>query len=180
MVELQGAAVFHMSLPPSRIARLALAALPLVLSACTGSPVRIPEAGAERASVPATPAALRPPGERAAAIAAAQVGVPYRYGGRSTEGFDCSGLVSYAYGRAGRTVPRTTGALWRQLRPVAAGELKPGDVLFFDIAGKPSHVGLYLGQGRFVHAPSTGREVSIDELETPYYRRSFIRGGRPR
>lgn len=180
MVELQGAAVFHMSLPPSRIARLALAALPLVLSACTGAPVRIPDAERAAMRVPVTSPAARPPGERAAAIAAAQVGVPYRYGGRSTAGFDCSGLVSYAYGRAGRAVPRTTGALWRQLRPVAATELEPGDVLFFDIAGKPSHVGLYLGEGRFVHAPSTGREVSIEDLESPYYRRSFLRGGRPR
>jgi cell wall-associated NlpC family hydrolase len=180
MVELQGAAVFHMSLPPARIVRVALAALPLVLTGCGVSAVRTAEAEAHAARVPSTSAADRSPGDRAAAIAANQVGVPYRYGGRSTEGFDCSGLVSYAYGRAGRMVPRTTGALWRQLRPVALGELRPGDVLFFDIAGKPSHVGLYLGEGRFVHAPSTGREVSIEELETPYYRRAFIRGGRPR
>ena len=168
-----------MSLPPARIVRLGVAALPLVLAACGGSPVRVPDADAGAVRVPAsTPAAS--PGARAAVIAASQVGVPYRYGGRSTDGFDCSGLVSYAYGRAGKAVPRTTGALWRQLQPVAAGELRPGDVLFFDIAGKPSHVGLYLGGGRFVHAPSTGREVSIEVLEAPYYRQAFIRGGRPR
>ena len=155
-------------------------ASPLLLTACGSAPLRVADPETLAAPAPLPTAAARSPGERAAAIAASQVGVPYRYGGRSTEGFDCSGLVSYAYGRAGRAVPRTTGALWRQLRPVAAGELRPGDVLFFDIAGKPSHVGLYLGEGRFVHAPSSGREVSIEDLETPYYRRSFIRGGRPR
>jgi cell wall-associated NlpC family hydrolase len=169
-----------MSLPPARIVRLALAALPLVLAACGGAPVRVPDADAGAARVPAASRPAASLGARAAAIAANQVGVPYRYGGRSTDGFDCSGLVSYAYGRAGKTVPRTTGALWRQLQPVAAGELRRGDVLFFEIAGKPSHVGLYLGGGRFVHAPSTGREVSIEELEAPWYHRAFIRGGRPR
>ena len=112
-------------------------------------------------------------------IAVGQVGVPYRYGGRSRDGFDCSGLVNYAYAKAGMTVPRTTRGLWRELRPVAWEDLEVGDVLFFDIAGKASHVGLYIGRGRFVHAPSTGREVTIADLDSAYYRRAFMRGGRP-
>lgn len=173
-----------MSLPPSRTVRWLLAAAPLVLGACGGAPVRLPDTGADAAKIPAAAAPAgthaAAAGERAAAIAAGQVGVPYRYGGRSSDGFDCSGLVSYAWAQAGTAVPRTTRGLWRQLEPVEEGDLRPGDVLFFDIAGKPSHVGIYLGRGRFVHAPSTGREVGVEAMGSPYYRRAFIRGGRPR
>jgi cell wall-associated NlpC family hydrolase len=64
------------------------------------------------------------------------------------------------------------------LQPVPANKLQTGDVLFFDIDGKMSHVGLYLGQGRFVHAPSTGRHVVAAELDSGFYRRALIRGGR--
>ncbi|MEX0976371.1 MAG: C40 family peptidase [Woeseia sp.] len=109
-----------------------------------------------------------------------QVGVPYRYGGNSAAGFDCSGLVQYAYASAGKKLPRTTSDLWRQTQPVAGHQLEVGDVLFFNIEGKVSHVGLYLGSGRFVHAPASGREVTIAELDSAYYRSAFIRGGRPR
>ena len=118
-------------------------------------------------------------GERAAVVAVRQVGVPYRYGGSSTEGFDCSGLVHYAYAKAGRSIPRTTRHLWRDLRPVAADQLRVGDLLFFDINGSVSHVGLYLGSRRFVHAPSTGREVTVEQLDSAFYRAAFVRGGRP-
>lgn len=118
-------------------------------------------------------------GEQAAVVAVRQIGVPYRYGGNTTDGFDCSGLVHYAYSKAGKSIPRTTRALWRDLRPVAAESLRVGDLLFFRIDGKVSHVGLYLGSRRFVHAPSTGRDVSIDELDSAFYRQAFIRGGRP-
>lgn len=120
------------------------------------------------------------PGERAALTAVRQVGVPYRYGGNSAAGFDCSGLVQYAYASAGKKLPRTTSDLWRQTQPVAGHQLEVGDVLFFNIEGKVSHVGLYLGSGRFVHAPASGREVTIAELDSAYYRSAFIRGGRPR
>ncbi len=118
-------------------------------------------------------------GEQAAVVAVRQLGVPYRYGGSTTEGFDCSGLVHYAYSKAGKSIPRTTAGQWQSLRPVAANSLRVGDILFFNIDGKVSHVGLYLGSRRFVHAPSTGREVTIAELDSAYYRRAFVRGGRP-
>ena len=113
-------------------------------------------------------------------VAAQQVGAPYRYGGNSRIGFDCSGLVQYAYAQAGLRMPRTTAALWRELPPVTAPELEVGDVLFFDISGKVSHVGLYLGGGRFVHAPSGGKEVTIASLTNDFYAATFVRGGRPR
>ena len=119
------------------------------------------------------------PASRAAAIALDQVGSPYRYGGTTPAGFDCSGLVHYAYGSVGLRTPRTTGELWSRLPPVSRASLAVGDVLFFDIDGKVSHVGLYLGGGRFVHAPSSGRHVSVARLDDLYYQRAFIRGGRP-
>jgi len=114
----------------------------------------------------------------AASIAQQQVGIPYLYGGADAQGFDCSGLVYYSYSNAGTSVARTTTGLWRTLQPVPSNELQPGDVLFFRIDGKMSHVGLYLGKGRFVHAPSTGRHVVIAGLDSDFYRRALIRGGR--
>jgi cell wall-associated NlpC family hydrolase len=121
----------------------------------------------------------RTPGEQAAVVAVRQIGAPYRFGGNSTKGFDCSGLVQYAYAAAGKQLPRTTGDLWHQLQPVADRDLAVGDVLFFRIEGKVSHVGLYLGSRRFVHAPATGREVTVAGLDSDFYRGAFIRGGRP-
>lgn len=115
---------------------------------------------------------------RAAHIAAKQVGTPYLYGGADTKGFDCSGLVYYSYSKAGVPVARTTGGLWRTLQPVSKDRLTAGDILFFDIEGKMSHVGLYLGRGRFVHAPSTGKHVVIADLDSLFYGRALIRGGR--
>jgi cell wall-associated NlpC family hydrolase len=114
----------------------------------------------------------------AASIGERQVGIPYLYGGADTKGFDCSGLVYYSYSHAGTQVARTTAGLWRTLQPVATDKLQAGDVLFFRIDGKMSHVGLYLGNGRFVHAPSTGRHVVVAGLDSDFYQRALIRGGR--
>lgn len=119
------------------------------------------------------------PGRAAAKVAIEQVGTPYRYGGAGRSGFDCSGLVHYAYLQVGKQIPRTTGELWRQLTPVPATDLRAGDILFFNIDGKMSHVGLYLGDRQFVHAPSTGKHVSVAELNSDFYRQAFIRAGRP-
>jgi len=119
-------------------------------------------------------------GHRAAAVALQQVGIRYRYGGATPHGFDCSGLVQYAYASVGTRVPRTTGQLWSQLQPVEPRDLQPGDVLFFNIEGKMAHVGLYVGDSQFVHAPSTGRTVTVAKLDAPFYEASLIRAGRPR
>lgn len=116
--------------------------------------------------------------EKAAAVALEQVGVPYRYGGATTSGFDCSGLVQFSYRQAGKSVARTTGQLWSSTTVVEREDLQVGDLLFFKIEGKMSHVGLYVGGQRFVHAPSSGRTVSIATLTSPYYASAFIRGGR--
>lgn len=119
-------------------------------------------------------------GSRAAAVALKQVGRPYRFGGSTPGGFDCSGLVFYSYAVAGKRVPRTTAALWQGTDPVGVQQMRAGDLLFFSFAGKMSHVGLYLGDGQFVHAPSTGRSVSVEQLGADYYQQAFIRAGRPR
>ena len=134
---------------------------------------------AAAAGCSSTPGKPQSVGERAALVAAGQVGTPYRYGGSSPSGFDCSGLVHYSYAAAGINVPRTTAGQWAQLRAVADRDLRTGDLLFFNIEGKMSHVGVYLGDGRFVHAPSTGRTVSIESLGSDFYRKAFIRAGRP-
>lgn len=118
-------------------------------------------------------------GQRAATVALRQVGVPYRYGGSSTSGFDCSGLVQFSYARAGKNVARTTRQLWSTTTPVRRADLRVGDLLFFSFEGKMSHVGLYIGEQRFVHAPSSGRKVSVASLTSPPYAKAFVRAARP-
>lgn len=160
----------------------------LILGACSWNPPPAQPRPTSSAGLPAPTIALPAPrqsaadspGEQAAIVAVRQIGVPYRYGGATPRGFDCSGLVQYAYQKAGVSLPRTTAQQWRDFSPVDKRDLRVGDVLFFNISGQISHVGLYLGQGRFVHAPSTGHEVTIAELAGSYYARRFVRGGRPR
>ena len=171
---------------PSHINRvLSLAITVLALAGCSSTaPVAEPAKGHSRVE-PAgghsvgPRAKRRSPGERAAAIALDQVGVPYRYGGSSPSGFDCSGLVQYSYTQAGVAVPRTTRQLWSAVDTVGRGDLRPGDLLFFNIEGKMSHVGMYLGGQRFVHAPQSGRTVSVASLESPFYKSALTRAGRP-
>jgi cell wall-associated NlpC family hydrolase len=147
-----------------------------LISGCSWTPRPAHAAGAPGVAVNAATSV----GETAAAIALDQVGAPYRYGGTGPGGFDCSGLVQYSYSLAGKRMPRTTKQLWTSTSAVDQHELRVGDVLFFSIEGKMSHVGLYLGQRRFVHAPASGRSVSVASLDSPYYRSAFMRGGRPR
>ena len=119
-------------------------------------------------------------GERAASVALLQVGAPYRYGGATTGGFDCSGLVQYSYRHAGKDLPRTTGQQWSSTTTVERDELQAGDLLFFRIEGKMSHVGMYVGRQQFVHAPSSGRTVTVAKLTSPFYASALIRAGRPK
>jgi cell wall-associated NlpC family hydrolase len=148
-------------------------------SGCASQQTAQPSAKPERVSAAPRPAPRAGIGERAARVALQQVGTPYRYGGSSPSGFDCSGLVHYSYANVGKSVPRTTGGLWEELAPVDNRDMRAGDLLFFRISGKMSHVGLYLGAGRFVHAPSSGKVVSVETLTSDYYRQAFIRAGRP-
>jgi cell wall-associated NlpC family hydrolase len=122
---------------------------------------------------------VRTPGGDAAAqasnIAASMVGKPYRYGGHGPQGFDCSGLVYFSYRRAGLDVPRSTATQRSESRQVAAASLARGDLLFFNQEGKrSSHVGIYLGRDRFVHAPSSGKRVRVDLLSDPYWQKHLV------
>jgi len=138
-----------------------------LLAGCSSAPSRPAAAGSAGDAV----------GRQVLAVAADQLGKPYRYGGAGPRGFDCSGLVQYAYGGAGITVPRTTTQQLRRARPV--DRLRPGDVVFFRIEPpKISHVGIYAGNGRFIHAPSSGKRVSYAELDDPYWRRRLVATGR--
>jgi peptidoglycan DL-endopeptidase CwlO len=109
-------------------------------------------------------------GERAVALARAELGVPYVWGGESPSGFDCSGLVQYVYGRLGVALPRVAADQYRAGHHVPRSQLRPGDLVFFDHLG---HVGLYVGGGRFIHAPHTGTVVQIASL-TGWYADTYV------
>lgn len=105
-----------------------------------------------------------------------QVGVAYHYGGRSPEtGFDCSGLVAHAFEEAwGLELPRTAQGLAKAGKPVRFKDLQPGDLVFYNTRNRRfSHVGIYIGEGRFVHAPRRGAKVRIESLEKRYWRSRF-------
>jgi cell wall-associated NlpC family hydrolase len=108
--------------------------------------------------------------------AVALLGTPYRRGGASPDtGFDCSGLVWYVFRRAaGLTLPRSAEELGRAGSSVAVEEMRPGDLVFYNTAGREfSHVGIYIGERRFVHAPSSGGRVEIVSMENAYWARRF-------
>ena len=120
------------------------------------------------------------PAERSRIVARAYelIGTPYRWGGQTEEdGFDCSGLLVYLYRSiANRKLPRTTHSMIAERRnEVGRDELQPGDAVFFNHNGEggTSHVGLYIGDDRFIHAPSTGKTIRIDSLDNGYWQRSY-------
>jgi murein DD-endopeptidase len=136
------------------------------------SPSTRPQSGARSAT------GLNPVGSEIVRHALAMIGTPYRYGGASPRGFDCSGLVQYAYRQIGISVPRTTGQQFAAARRIDRRDAQPGDLLFFRFTRTVSHVGIYLGDGQFVHAPTSGRNVEVISLEQPFYRNHFISVGR--
>lgn len=104
------------------------------------------------------------------------VGTPYRYGGNTPEaGFDCSGLIAYVYREAaGLSTPRTVAELSRWGHPVPAHQARTGDLAVFTVKGRTNHAGIYVGEGRFVHAPSTGGTVKLDRLDRGYWARQGL------
>ena len=138
----------------------------LLLSACSSVPQKY-------SSAPQTP-------DRSIVVNTAlqQIGKPYHYGGSNpATGFDCSGLVYYSYQAAGIEVPRTSGQQLRESRRVNGLWLQPGDLLFYKTSNKPSHVGIYIGDGKFVHAPSSGNKVEISNMESKYWRNRLYSTG---
>ncbi|RPI46862.1 MAG: peptidoglycan endopeptidase [Betaproteobacteria bacterium] len=108
--------------------------------------------------------------------ALSMVGINYRWGGSSPQtGFDCSGLVGHVFRQiAGLVLPRDSYAMARIGRPVTLEDLRPGDLVFFNTMRRPfSHVGIYLGDKRFVHAPSAGKSVHVVDMTEPYWSARF-------
>ncbi len=115
--------------------------------------------------------AAPPLGVRAVDFARRLLGVPYRWGGDSPQsGFDCSGFVRFVYAHFGFELPHSSYADFDLGVRVARGSLRPGDLVFFDGVG---HVGMYVGDGRFIHAPHSGTDVQVTSLADPWYQASY-------
>ncbi|MGI5159708.1 C40 family peptidase [Microbispora sp. CA-102843] len=113
---------------------------------------------------------------RAVKVAEKQIGDPYRYGATGPGAFDCSGLVQYAWRKAGVRLPRTTWSIRSAVRKkVSWGHFEPGDLIFTSGGG---HVGMYVGHGKMIHAPHSGTRVRIDKLDA-YRRSTFVGAVRP-
>ena len=158
---------------PLRPLRLLALACVVVLGAC-GGPRQKPQ------PLPRFTAPTRHKGEVSANDilfrAIALVGTPYRYGGNTPQGgFDCSGLVEYVFRDvAGIVLPRTAQDISEIGAPeVRRDGLESGDLVFFRQSWRVSHVGIYVGEGRFVHAPSQGGTVRLDALDNPYWREAY-------
>jgi len=150
-----------------RIDRISLAAFGLILLALGGCSSAPKESGADV-------------GASAARHALEMRGKPYRTGGSTPRGFDCSGLVQYSYAQASAKLPRSTDGLWSSSRAVSRKEIRAGDLLFFHQEGKRnSHVAIYVGNHRFVHAPSSGKQVSTASLDDKYWNQHFAGARRP-
>ncbi len=163
-------------------------ALLLALSGLTGC-ASVSSSAQRSANVPVTNATtpartqsrpqLQSRSHRGLAIARDMVGTPYLYGGANPRGFDCSGLVYYSYRKASVKVPRTTTEQFRQSKRVKMSRLRPGDLIFFRLSQrKLSHVGIYAGNGKFIHSPSSGKRVSYGSLDNPYWKARVIGAGR--
>jgi cell wall-associated NlpC family hydrolase len=119
----------------------------------------------------ASPMAESRRGQRVVEIARKQVGTPYRFGGTSPSGFDCSGLVRYVWAQVGVSLPHNAAKQYRYGSPVSRDRLEPGDLVFFD---RLRHSGIYIGGGRFIHARQTGKRVSIASLDDGWYAENWV------
>lgn len=129
------------------------------LGACSSSPVRQEQADTDR-------------GTELMMYAISLAETPYRYGGNSSgNGFDCSGYVGHVYAHVlDIRLPRTSRQISRIGAPLGRGELRPGDLVFYNTQGQPySHVGLYLGEGKFIHSPKSGDRIRVERMELNYW-----------
>ena len=156
----------------SATARITFVVAAALLSACASSPPPTPVVSASFEQ-------FAPAADDVLLCAIGLVGTPYRYGGNTPDsGFDCSGLIGYVYrDAAGIKLPRSTRELIAMPVPSVRREaLQTGDLVFFATAGggQVSHAGIYVGEGRFVHAPSSGGTVRLESLSTAYWQRSYL------
>ncbi|TWI53767.1 cell wall-associated NlpC family hydrolase [Pseudomonas duriflava] len=165
----------------SALMRFALIGVVALLTACVGNspPVVSPQPAAPM-SVPNT---YSQAADDVLFRALGLVGTPYRYGGNTPAGgFDCSGLINFVYQDVmGIRLPRTTHDMINLNTPsVARASLQPGDLVFFATAGgkQVSHAGIYVGEGRFVHAPSSGGTVRLDSLDSRYWQKAYLNAKR--
>ena len=150
---------------------LAACALACFLAAC-GS---VPTAPEHVPAAPARPLASEP-GREVALYALGLIDTGYRFGGKNPEaGLDCSGMVAYIFDRAaGLKLGGSAADIARRGRPVGRDDLRPGDLVFFNTRNAPfSHVGIYIGDDRFIHAPSTNGRVRIDQMNARYFAQRF-------
>lgn len=102
------------------------------------------------------------------------LGVKYRYGGTTPGGFDCSGYVMYVYRKNGIPMPRSLFKQYRSGRRISLNKARPGDLVFFNINGRRiSHVGLYMGNRMFIHAPRTGKRISFADISKKYWQKRY-------
>jgi cell wall-associated NlpC family hydrolase len=165
--------------PIPRRARLALATGIAAVAVLVARPAIADDASfadAARTAVTDVAGKVRNGAQELAVYALGLLGVRYRFGGESPEsGLDCSGLVRHVFQQVtGVTLPRTAAEMSRVGDGIAKHELEPGDLVFFNTRRMPfSHVGIYLGGNRFVHAPARGREVEVADLGNRYWQRQF-------
>ncbi|MCX7990951.1 MAG: C40 family peptidase, partial [Proteobacteria bacterium] len=102
-------------------------------------------------------------------------GIPYRWGGNNVaEGLDCSGFTKAIYNLCGINIPRTSDAQMREGYPVDDNEIEEGDLVFFGNNGRANHVGIYIGDGKMVHAPKRNDEIKIADIKSNYFKSRFL------
>lgn len=161
---------------PATTACAAVVVLAAALAGCAG-----PQPAGGGAGLPGNMATRYPnldPAKRLDVVMTAMslLETDYRYGGaRPLQGFDCSGLVQFVFAKAGGVnLPHNTAQIAAIARTIPRSQLRQGDLVFFNTLGRPySHMGIYLGGGRFINAPSSGGQVRIDNLNNPYYQRHY-------
>jgi len=155
-----------------RAARAAEAARPMIVRAQAVAQQQYEAAPIGASAATPEGATVVPPGGNSSVVGVAmsELGTPYSWGGASPGGFDCSGLVAYAYEKRGIPLPHSSYALWHEGVSVPRDQLEPGDLVFFDGLG---HVGIYAGGGEFIHSPHTGDVVKLTSL-TGSYASSYV------
>lgn len=145
----------------------------VALGASSASAAPMPTAAKATTASSAATAKRQPKSSRAAAMrrtvvarGSALKGTPYRYGGTTPSGFDCSGFTQYTYKKAGKSIPRTASAQRRATTRISRSAAVPGDLVFFHRNGRVYHVGLYAGGNKVLHSPRTGSHVKIESIWT--------------